>query len=84
MSQTIGLSINEGIFGPYGHHINSRAFNIHHATRISVEHSVHAYTARFTMPLELYHLHLSQSERIVWLLEEMGLREKLEIDLSVL
>ena len=31
------------------------------------------------MPLELYHLHLSQSERIVWLLEEMGIPYELKV-----
>ncbi len=31
------------------------------------------------MPLELYHLHLSQSERIVWLLEEMQIPYELRV-----
>lgn len=31
------------------------------------------------MPLEVYHLHLSQSERVVWLLEEMGLPYNLHV-----
>lgn len=31
------------------------------------------------MPLELYHLHLSQSERIVWLLEEMQVPYELKV-----
>lgn len=31
------------------------------------------------MPLELYHLQLSQSERIVWLLEEMGIPYDLKV-----
>ncbi|RYP67246.1 hypothetical protein DL771_007335 [Monosporascus sp. 5C6A] len=31
------------------------------------------------MPLELYHMHLSQSERIVWLLEEMGIPYELKV-----
>lgn len=31
------------------------------------------------MPLELYHLHLSQSERIVWLLEEMCIPYELTV-----
>jgi glutathione S-transferase len=31
------------------------------------------------MPLEVYHLHLSQSERVVWLLEEMGIPYNLHV-----
>ncbi|RYP18030.1 hypothetical protein DL765_004146 [Monosporascus sp. GIB2] len=31
------------------------------------------------MPLELYHMHLSQSERIVWLLEEMEIPYELKV-----
>ena len=31
------------------------------------------------MSLELYHLHLSQSERVVWLLEEMGIPYTLKV-----
>ncbi|RYP65327.1 hypothetical protein DL769_006342 [Monosporascus sp. CRB-8-3] len=31
------------------------------------------------MPLELYHMHLSQSERIVWLLEEMEIPYELRV-----
>lgn len=36
-------------------------------------------TSNTKMPLELSHLHLSQSERIVWLLEEMQIPYELKV-----